>query len=70
VQAVYTLPQLVDGYTLPQAVNLVTRNPAKAVGFTDRGTLASGKRADMVRIHMQNAIPVVRSVWREGQRVL
>lgn len=70
VQAVYTLPQLVDGYTLPQAINLVTRNPAKAVGFTDRGTLASGKRADMVRVHMQNAIPVVRSVWREGQRVL
>ena len=70
VQAVYTLPQLVDGYTLPEAINLVTRNPAKAVGFTDRGTLASGKRADMVRVHMQNAIPVVRSVWREGQRVL
>ncbi|MBX8813026.1 alpha-D-ribose 1-methylphosphonate 5-triphosphate diphosphatase [Pseudochrobactrum algeriensis] len=70
VQAVYTLPQLVDGYTLPQAINLVTRNPAKAVGFTDRGTLASGKRADMVRVHIQNAIPVVRSVWREGQRVL
>lgn len=70
IQAVYTLPQLVEGYTLPQAVGLVTRNPAKAVGFDDRGSLATGKRADMVRIHMQNAIPVVRSVWREGQRVM
>lgn len=70
MQAVYTLPQLVDGYTLPQAVNMVTRNPAKAVGFADRGTLAQGKRGDMVRVHMQNTIPVIRSVWREGNRVL
>lgn len=70
VQAVYTLPELVHGFTLPQAINLVTRNPAQAVGFTDRGTLATGKRADMVRIHMQKTIPVVRSVWREGNRVL
>lgn len=53
---------LVQGFTLPQAINLVTRNPAQAVGFTDRGTLATGKRADMLRIHMQKTIPVVRSV--------
>ncbi|WP_421091025.1 alpha-D-ribose 1-methylphosphonate 5-triphosphate diphosphatase [Pseudochrobactrum sp. MP213Fo] len=70
IQAVYTLPELVDGFTLPQAINLVTRNPANAVGFHDRGSLATGKRGDMVRIHMQNSIPVVRSVWREGNRVL
>lgn len=70
MQAVFTMPELVDGYTLPQAVNLVTRNPAAAVGFTDRGTITLGKRADMVRIHLQNTIPVVRSVWREGNRVI
>lgn len=70
MQAVYTMPELVDGFTLPQAVNLVTRNPAQAVGFHDRGAIAQGKRADMVRIHMQNTIPVVRSVWREGNRVI
>lgn len=70
IQAVYTMPELVDGFTLPQAVNLVTRNPAQAVGFHDRGSITLGKRADMVRIHMQNTIPVVRSVWREGNRVI
>jgi alpha-D-ribose 1-methylphosphonate 5-triphosphate diphosphatase len=70
MQAVFTMPELVDGYTLPQAINLVTRNPANAVGFNDRGTLSTGKRGDMVRVQVQNTIPVVRSVWREGQRVM
>lgn len=61
--------------TLPQAVATVTRNPARAAGFTDRGEIASGQRADLVRIQ-RIEMPdghhhgVVRAVWREGQRVL
>ena len=37
--------------------------------ITDLGTIEPGKRADLVRIEMIDAIPVVRSVWRAGQRV-
>jgi len=60
---------------LPQAIATVTRNPARALGWTDRGELAVGLRADLVRARLvtladgrQHA--VVRAVWRAGQRVL
>ena len=45
------------------------RPPAEAVGLDDRGEIAVGKRADLVRVEVVDAIPVVRSVWRAGQRV-
>lgn len=61
--------------SLPQAVATVTRNPARAAGFTDRGEIARGQRADLVRVRKVEMPDgrhhgVVRSVWREGQRVL
>lgn len=61
--------------TLPQAVRTVTYAPARATGLHDRGAIESGLRADLVRVRMTD-LPdgskhaVVRSVWREGQRVL
>lgn len=60
---------------LPQAVATITRNPARACGMADRGELAPGLRADLVRVRLAT-LPggqrqaVVRAVWREGQRVL
>jgi alpha-D-ribose 1-methylphosphonate 5-triphosphate diphosphatase len=39
------------------------------VGLADRGEIAAGKRADLIRVHVARDIPVVRSVWREGRRV-
>jgi alpha-D-ribose 1-methylphosphonate 5-triphosphate diphosphatase len=54
---------------LPAAIATVTRNPARAVGLMDRGELASGQRADLVRVGMQDGIAVVREVWRAGRRV-
>jgi alpha-D-ribose 1-methylphosphonate 5-triphosphate diphosphatase len=47
----------------------VTKAPADAVGLTDRGEIAIGKRADLIRVHVAGSVPVVRSVWREGGRV-
>lgn len=38
----------VTGCTLEEAVNMVTRNPARLYGFDDRGILEPGKRADIV----------------------
>lgn len=61
--------------SLPQAVATVTRNPARSVGLTDRGELAPGLRADLVQVRVVEVADghhyaVVRSVWREGRRVL
>jgi alpha-D-ribose 1-methylphosphonate 5-triphosphate diphosphatase len=61
--------------SLPKAVATVSLNPARAAGFSDRGAIACGQRADLVhvrRVEMSDGRHhgVVRSVWREGQRVL
>lgn len=69
LQAAFILPQRVDGLGLPQALATVTRNPAEAAGLADRGEIAIGKRADLVRIRVVDGMPVVRSVWRQGLRV-
>jgi alpha-D-ribose 1-methylphosphonate 5-triphosphate diphosphatase len=61
--------------TLPQAVAMVTRTPARAAGLHDRGALAPGLRADLVQVRMCT-LPdgarhaLVRGVWREGRRVI
>jgi alpha-D-ribose 1-methylphosphonate 5-triphosphate diphosphatase len=55
--------------TLPQSIRLVTATPAAAVGLNDRGSIAKGLRADLVRVRRTSGVPVVRSVWREGRRV-
>lgn len=70
IQSAFSLGDLVDGITLPQAVSMVSRNPARAAGLEDRGEIAIGKRADLVRICVDHHIPVVRTVWREGRRVV
>ena len=54
---------------LPGAIRLVTQNPAKALGLEDRGTIAIGKRADLIRVTDAERTPVVRTVWRSGARV-
>ena len=69
LQAAFVLPQRVDGLALPQALATVTKNPAKAAGLDDRGEIAIGKRADLVRVQVVGERPIVRSVWREGIRV-
>lgn len=38
-------------FTLPQAVRLVTKNPAQALNLQDRGVIGEGKRADTVLAH-------------------
>jgi alpha-D-ribose 1-methylphosphonate 5-triphosphate diphosphatase len=69
LQGAFELPRRIPAITLPEAVAMVTRTPAHAVGLEDRGELRAGLRADLVRV--QDApVPVVRSVWREGRRVL
>src|SRR6266700_672086 len=63
------LPRRVPAIDLASAIRTVTKTPAEAVGLADRGEIAPGKRADLIRVHVARDIPVVRSVWREGRRV-
>lgn len=69
MQAAFLLPQRVEGLDLPAALATVTSNPARAAGLEDRGEIALGKRADLVRVAADAPLPVVRGVWREGRRV-
>jgi alpha-D-ribose 1-methylphosphonate 5-triphosphate diphosphatase len=75
LQAIF---HLAAAQTLPleAGARLVSTNPARAVGLDDRGEIAVGQRADLIRVHAHRAgehgrttVPVVRTVWRAGQRV-
>ena len=52
-----------------QAVQLATLKPAQALGLTDRGVIAEGKRADLVLAHRVDDHQLVSRVWREGKKV-
>jgi len=69
LHAVFLLLNAID-MPLPEAVAKVSRNPAQALGLTDRGDLAPGKRADLVRVRLVDQMPVARQVWRAGERVV
>jgi alpha-D-ribose 1-methylphosphonate 5-triphosphate diphosphatase len=69
LMAAFALPSNVPSITLPAAVRTVSKTPAEAVGLNDRGEIAIGKRADLVRVHIARDLPVVRAVWRAGRRV-
>jgi alpha-D-ribose 1-methylphosphonate 5-triphosphate diphosphatase len=42
---------------------------AERAALSDRGELAAGKRADLLRVRVADGLPVVRGVWRAGRRV-
>lgn len=57
------------GIPLPRAVAMITANPAAMVGLGDRGAIAPGLRADLVRVAAAGDVPAVMGVWREGRQV-
>ena len=69
IQSAFFLGDVVEGISLPQAVAMVSKNPAEAVGLNDRGMIEQGRRADLVRVRVDDHVPVVRTVWRQGRRV-
>ncbi|MEM7526411.1 MAG: alpha-D-ribose 1-methylphosphonate 5-triphosphate diphosphatase [Pseudomonadota bacterium] len=54
---------------LPTAVAAVTKAPAEAAGLTDRGRLAPGLRADLVRFAEHEGIGVITGVWSAGRKI-
>ncbi|KGD98156.1 MULTISPECIES: alpha-D-ribose 1-methylphosphonate 5-triphosphate diphosphatase [Rhizobium/Agrobacterium group] len=69
LHAPFVLADEVEGIALPKALAMVTATPARTVGLDDRGRIATGLRADVVRVHRMEGVPVARAVWREGRRV-
>lgn len=63
------------GWNLPRAVASVTRAPARMVGLEDRGEIAPGQRADLLRVRETQAVgatgvvPVPLGTWRESDRI-
>ncbi|MCR8546423.1 alpha-D-ribose 1-methylphosphonate 5-triphosphate diphosphatase [Salipiger sp. P9] len=54
---------------LPRAVATVTAAPARATGLDDRGVIAKGLFADLVRVTHLDGVPVIRGVWSHGRQV-
>ncbi len=54
---------------LPRGIGTVTAAPARATGLGDRGRIAEGLHADLVRVARIGQMPVVRAVWCHGRRV-
>lgn len=65
----FSLVEHVAGWDVPRAIATVTATPARHAGLDDRGVLAPGKRADLIRVRLVEGRPVVRGVWVEGERV-
>jgi alpha-D-ribose 1-methylphosphonate 5-triphosphate diphosphatase len=57
------------GWGLPKAVATVTATPAHAAALNDRGRIAAGQRADLIRVRVVDGLPVVLQTIVGGARV-
>lgn len=67
--AVLRLAEPDIGLPLPEAVKMASLNAARAAGLEDRGAIAPGQRADLIRVRHVAGQPVVRRVYSAGERV-
>ncbi|CAB5663369.1 MULTISPECIES: alpha-D-ribose 1-methylphosphonate 5-triphosphate diphosphatase [Klebsiella] len=58
-----------NAFTLAQAIRLVSKHPAQALGLDDRGVIAEGKLADLVLARRRGEHVHIDHVWRQGTRV-
>jgi alpha-D-ribose 1-methylphosphonate 5-triphosphate diphosphatase len=54
---------------LHEAIAKVTANAADAIGMADRGRLAPGLRADLLRVRLVGDQPVIRGIWVGGKQL-
>ncbi|MDR2198648.1 MAG: alpha-D-ribose 1-methylphosphonate 5-triphosphate diphosphatase [Deltaproteobacteria bacterium] len=57
------------GYGFEDAYASVSRTPAETAGLTDRGSIAPGLKADLLRVSFRNKRPRIEAVWVGGRRV-
>ncbi|MCJ2165289.1 MULTISPECIES: alpha-D-ribose 1-methylphosphonate 5-triphosphate diphosphatase [unclassified Pseudodesulfovibrio] len=65
VSAAFTLHKKL-AVPLPEAIAMISLNPAHTVGLNDRGQIREGLRADMVRVREIEGIPAVLRTWSVG----
>ena len=70
VEAAFACAGEAIGLSLPEAIALVTDRPAAMSGLPDRGRIEAGLRADLVRVRVHEGLPIVRQVWKAGERVV
>jgi alpha-D-ribose 1-methylphosphonate 5-triphosphate diphosphatase len=61
--------RLGDVVGLARGFAAVTAAPARAAGLEDRGRLAPGLKADLIRVRLADGLPLLRGVWVGGARV-
>jgi len=66
IEAAFLMAEVVG---LPAAIATITANAAAMCKLHDRGALAPGLRADVVRVRVYMDTPVIQGVWRAGERV-
>ena len=64
------LASILPGLDLAAGIRMISLTPARMVGLDDRGAIMPGLVADLVRVRLHDGIPVVRQVWRAGERVI
>ncbi|MGF1631375.1 MAG: alpha-D-ribose 1-methylphosphonate 5-triphosphate diphosphatase [Kiloniellaceae bacterium] len=70
LQAAFRLTGEGHGMALPQAVATVSANPAETARLSDRGRIAPGLKADLLRVAVVEGRPFVKTVWRDAKRVM
>jgi alpha-D-ribose 1-methylphosphonate 5-triphosphate diphosphatase len=68
IECAFALTKPEFGWSLPRAAAVVTAGPARAAQLDDRGAIAPGRRADLIRVRLRDSLPVVQGVWVEGVR--
>ena len=67
--AAFRTAELTD-LTLPQSVAMVSRNPARMAGLTDRGEITAGQRADLIEVEFVRGTPQVVRAWVAGREAM
>jgi alpha-D-ribose 1-methylphosphonate 5-triphosphate diphosphatase len=70
LQAAFRLAEEAHGLSLPQAVATVSASPAATAGLSDRGRIAPGLKADLLRVAVVEGRPFMKTVWRDADRVM
>ena len=55
--------------SLPEAINMITLNPAKATGLKEKGAILPGKAADIVVFKLRDKVPEVTRVFIKGRSI-
>ncbi|MFM9852375.1 MAG: alpha-D-ribose 1-methylphosphonate 5-triphosphate diphosphatase [Sphingomonadaceae bacterium] len=70
IRSAFMLTEAPFNWPLPRAIATVSTAPAQSAGLTDRGAIARGLRADLVRVAYQpGGWPRPVEVWSRGVRI-